>query len=826
MPLFKAFLLYLLLFTTSQNSNAQIPAIAYQKNLGGSDGDEANAIHPTSDGGFITIGHSTSSDGDFAVNMGYDDIWVTKLDSALNVQWKRSYGGSSADIGMEILQTSGGGYLFTGRTFSNDNDVTGNHGLSDIWVVRLDDAGNIQWQRCYGGSYHEFTYNGNIAISLTSDGGFVVVGASYSSDGDVTLNHGQTDVWVFKADNAGNIQWQKSYGGSSWDEAHAVQQTAEGGYIVAGDTKSDDGDVTGRPFPLSLYEDIWVLKLDSAGNLDWQKCLGGSDYDEATKVIQLNDLNYMVTGYTGSYDGDITQSFGGWDGWIVKLDTAGTLVGQQNYGGNSYDKFYNLFPVSDGFIAAGTIGSTDVPGLRGLNDFWIVKLDSAFSVQWQKCYGGTSTDQAFDIDLLPTGYVLCGYSYSKDIDLLNNKGYRDMWLVKLVSHFNLITGQVYLDTLTNGLHDAGEPLLPNKLISESTTGRMVFTDLNGKYDLPVLTAGSYSVQAPAVNYYTVSPSAYPVTFASIDGVDSLNDFPAAPIPGMNDLKITLVASSEFNPGGYGTYWLICKNVGTSFLSGTAKIFPGNYLTYSNSSVTPILITPDSVIWNNINLASLQEEIITVEFSVSISAPLGTIIGTSCLIEPFAGDLDISNNTDEWRAAVTGSYDPNDKIVSDTVLTTTQLSLQPYLDYFIRFQNTGTDTAVNVMITDNIRNTLDISTFEFENASHPVQLEYQPASRLVTFHFNNIQLPDSNANEPASHGFVHYRINPLETLAAGNTIKNRAVIFFDFNLPVITNSAVTEIVDPVSVEENKIVFTGLTLYPDPASEYLTVLSKEE
>ena len=455
-----------------------------------------------------------------------------------------------------------------------------------------------------------------------------------------------------------------------------------------------------------------------------------------------------------------------------------------------------------------------------------MKLDSSCSLQWQKRFGGTSGDGARNIDLAPNGYIIGGSSGSNDIDLLTNKGYADWWIFNLVVHSNSITGQVYLDTLTNGTHDAGEPLLSNKLISELSTGRIAFTDGSGKYDLSVLTAGSFSVQAPVVNYHTVTPSTYPVIFASIDEIDSLNDFPAAPIPGMNDLKIDLVGADEFNPGFDGSYWIICKNIGTTYQSATVKIFPGNYLTYSNSSVTPALVTNDSIIWNNINLSPCQEVIITVAFTVSTSAPLGSIIGSSCIIEPVAGDLDVTNNTNEWRATVAVSSDPNDKIVSDTLLTTTQLSLHPYLDYVIRFQNTGTDTAVNVVITDNIRSALDISTFEFENASHPVQLEYQQVSRLITFRFNNIQLPDSNVNEPASHGFVHFRIKPHDTLAAGTIIRNKSAIFFDFNEPILTHVALTHVVMPVSMEENEMAFPEFHVYPDPAMNNLTVSGTEQ
>src|SRR5690606_36383484 len=169
-------------------------------------------------------------------------------------------------------------YILTGSSESNDGDVSGNHGNFDCWIVRLDNIGNIQWQKSLGGSQEDSSGQ----IQQTFDGGYIMVGYSRSNNGDVSGNHGHYDYWVVKLDMSGNIQWQKSLGGSGVDMAHSIQQTIDGGYIVAGLSQSNDGDVTGN----HGGADYWIVKLDDNGNIDWQKSFGGTGSDNAYSIRQ------------------------------------------------------------------------------------------------------------------------------------------------------------------------------------------------------------------------------------------------------------------------------------------------------------------------------------------------------------------------------------------------------------------------------------------------------------------------------------------------------------------------------------------------------------
>jgi len=194
---------------------------------------------------------------------------------------------------------------------STDGDVNGNHGDADYWIVKLNSTGNIMWQKSYGGSSADYAES----IKQTTDGGYIIAGFSESTDGDVTENYGYADYWIVKLNSTGNIMWQKSYGGSSRDEAFSIQQTSDGGYIVAGYSESTDGDVTGN---YSEY-DYWVVKLNSTGNIMWQKCLGGSGTDWAFSIQKTADSGYIVAGRSHSTDGDVTGHHGDADFWVVKL---------------------------------------------------------------------------------------------------------------------------------------------------------------------------------------------------------------------------------------------------------------------------------------------------------------------------------------------------------------------------------------------------------------------------------------------------------------------------------------------------------------------------
>lgn len=405
------------------------PGIEWQKCLGGSDEDVAFSIQQTTDSGYIVAGWSDSNGGDASGNHGGSDLWVVKLDGSGNIQWQKCLGGSGTEGAFSTQQTTDGGHIVAGWSGSNDGNASGNHGgLSDMWVVKLDGSGNIQWQKCLGGSGEDMAWS----IQQTTDGGYIVAGSTASNDGDVSDNHGGfSDMWVVKLDSDGNIQWQKCLGGSGEDGAFSIQQTTDGGYIVAGSTASNDGDMSGNHGSI----DAWVVKLDGSGNIQWMKCLGGSGYDAALSIQQTTDDGYIVVGHTTSNDGDVSGCGGQGDTWVVKLNATGTIQWQKCLGGTGEDGAGSVQQTIDGgYIVAGSTASDDgdVSGDHGFTDIWVVKLDGSGNIQWQKCLGGSEDDTEASIQQTTDGgYIVAGRTGSNNGDVSGNHGWIDAWVVKL-----------------------------------------------------------------------------------------------------------------------------------------------------------------------------------------------------------------------------------------------------------------------------------------------------------------------------------------------------------------------------------------------------------
>ncbi|GHV40442.1 hypothetical protein FACS1894187_21380 [Synergistales bacterium] len=404
------------------------PFIEWQRSLGGADFDLAWSIQQTFDGGYIVAGWSLSNDGDVSGNHGNLDYWIVKLKADGTIDWQKSLGGTIDDYVQSIQQTSDGGYIVAGYSQSNDGDVSGNHGGYDYWIVKLKADGSIDWQKSLGGTNDDDAQS----IQQTSDGGYIVAGYSQSNDNDVSGNHGGGDYWIVKLNTNGSIAWEKSLGGTNGDMAQSIQQTSDGGYIVAGISTSNDDDVSVN----HGGDDYWIVKLNANGSIAWEKSLGGTGYDFAYSIQQTSDGGYIVAGWSDSNDGDVSGHHGGvgYDYWIVKLNADGSIAWQKSLGGTGGDVAYSIQQMSDGgYIVAGSSGSNDgdVSGNQGGGDYWIVKLNANGSIAWEKSLGGTGGEAAQSIQQTSDGYIVAGFSQSNDGDVSGNHGGVDYWIVKL-----------------------------------------------------------------------------------------------------------------------------------------------------------------------------------------------------------------------------------------------------------------------------------------------------------------------------------------------------------------------------------------------------------
>jgi hypothetical protein len=423
------FFIILIAILTITSLPAQ-PAIQWQKTFGGNYFDEARGVLQTKDGGFIVTGSTASVDGDVSNNHGGNDYWVLKLDENGTLLWQKTFGGSNNERPYDIYETNDGGYLLAGFTKSNDGDVTGNHGNADYWLVKLSASGTLEWQKTFGGSNDDYAYS----VLQTEDLGIVIAGYTTSTDGDVTTNQGYSDCWIIKLTAEGNIAWQKTFGGSGGDSATNIKATPDGGYIISGETSSADGDITLNHGNI----DFWVFKIDSEGNLEWQRTLGGNGADYATDARPAMEGGYIVFGYAGSEDNEeLTGHHGIFDYWIIKLSETGSLEWQRCLGGSGADWGRAITQLPDSsYVLFGATNSIDGDVIDHYEDpdFWLVKLSNTGEMIWQKVLGGSKAEHGFAMDQTTDGgFVLAGYAWSEDGDLAGSTihGYNDFWVVKL-----------------------------------------------------------------------------------------------------------------------------------------------------------------------------------------------------------------------------------------------------------------------------------------------------------------------------------------------------------------------------------------------------------
>ncbi len=414
--------------TIATISFAQVgPEIQWQYTWGSPAADGARAIKPSSDGGYIVAGSTGSNGGDVSgYHGGFSDAWVLKLDALGAIQWQGVFGGTGTDNATDIYQTSDGGYIVAAATNSSNGDVSANQGSFDAWLIKLDANGNLEWQRSYGGS----SSDGANSVVQTLDGGYVFAGSTGSNDGDVAGNHGSIDYWVVKLNENGDIEWQKTLGGSGYEVAEAIQQTSDGGYIITGNSGSADGDISDP----QGEDDIWVVKLNADGDLEWDRSLGGTSTETGWTIKQTQDGGYITAGDASgsSFACSNESSFL----YVAKLDSGGELEWQRTcLGGSASDHGVGIVQTMDGgFAIAGSTESSDgdVSFNHGMADGWLVRLAPDGNLLWEKTYGGSQTDRFTSISLTSDGgYTLAGFSSSTDGDVTENKGQTDLWVVKL-----------------------------------------------------------------------------------------------------------------------------------------------------------------------------------------------------------------------------------------------------------------------------------------------------------------------------------------------------------------------------------------------------------
>lgn len=402
--------------------------------FGGSKNDLARSVVATKDGGFAVVGCTQSTDGDVTDKTSESyDLWVLKFDSECLLQWSRTYGGSGDDRGSDLIQTSDG-FAVLGYTDSLDGDVTTSMGHRDFWLLKTEVDGALSWQKAYGYSgadegislietpEKDFILSG--VLDVTASGGSGNLAKS-------SKRHAGGDYWSIKVSSLGTLIWARSYGGSLNERPFGIAQNSKGELVVVGSSDSSDADITSNK---GSY-DFWIVKSDATGHLLWEASYGGAEIDVARGIISSEDGNYVIVGDTRSNQEDVSFNNGAADLWLIKISEDGTLLWNRSIGGTNFDVARSLYKTyDDGFVISGSSRSSDgdVAKNQGQNDAWIVKTNNKGELLWEATVGGTNIDFAYDAVQLTDGSIIAvGDTNSFDGDIPQNKGLTDALIIKI-----------------------------------------------------------------------------------------------------------------------------------------------------------------------------------------------------------------------------------------------------------------------------------------------------------------------------------------------------------------------------------------------------------
>ncbi|QRM90715.1 T9SS type A sorting domain-containing protein [Lacinutrix sp. WUR7] len=721
-------------------------------------------------------------------------------------------------------------------------DVDGDGDL-DVLSASLD--GNISWYENQDG---QGSFSSKKIISYNTAQAWAVHAADIDGDGDMD---------VLSIHNGGNFGWFENLDGmGNFGEKHPIRSTNQGKSVYGADL-DNDGDVD----VLTADRDgiSWHENIDGLGNFGSEKVLlfGSNITSTSVYASDLNgDGNLDVLQATQSQnkiswyenDGNSYDNFGGEDiissyatyvqsVFASDLDGDGDMdVLSANQTSNSIVWYENI----DGFgnfglgqtitnlaYNAKSVYASDIDGDGDMDVLSASSNDG--EIAWYENINGLGSfgsQQIIAVNAGAESVFAADIDQDGNMDVLFGSSSKIAWYKNLGTQFNEINGTIRMDMDANGC-DVSDNVVPDLMVvTESTSDSFAtFTSSsNGLYQL-FPNEGEYttSITSQLPYYYVSNPTSQISNFTGVGNTDTI-DFCIEPIGAINDLNISVYPSiNEPRPGFNTSYQIVYKNVGTTQLSGNVTFeFENTKLSFLNASETISTQTTNTLTFNFTDLIPFETRIINLEFNVF--APPTTNIDDALIaiatITPVAGDETEDDNVFTLNQTVIGSYDPNDI----SVLEGEEILLEDadkYLHYIIRFQNTGTASAINVHVENVLDDKLDYTTMQIESLSHTGKVEITNGT-MVDFIFDNINLADSTNDEPNSHGFIAYKIKPKRGVAVGDIFYNTADIFFDFNPAITTNTVATEIVENLSVGEfNTNTFS---VYPNPTESLLTIKSK--
>lgn len=774
----------------SYNNSAKVSSlngkgeILWEKSFEELKSKRVKAIIPAESSVF-TLGMSGSTTGYFSENLGGYDAWVTKFDHNGNISNLKLYGTNTTQDYFNGGMISASGSLIA----AGERRVSSKYSYLPV-LAKIDTANlSAEWYQEYelfgAGAKTIFWVSSGDTVSRSESnlsaafdcvvelpsGDFLAGGKAYALDtlvgqGLVTLLSPEGVVkWIRLIKEDGVVNPAEDEWFHDFNTIIGMHDVGDGVIIVGNCLR----EVSQNDPWISLVAptDILITKISYNGGYIWQKKIGGSVRDYAHQSFKKSANSILIASVTESRNGDINYRI-------------------QNPSAQSSDS----------------------------GDMWFLELDKSGNIVSRLCFGGNSVDLGLGISSLPSGdLIIQGVTASQDGTF---SGLQPDWFQHIIARVVPAAGEVsgvgFVDTNEDGVYQPGERRISyfkSHIVLNGDTLMTTSPNANGIFSVE-LAAGNYQCVIQKVSdYFLPQVSEVSVAVNGLVAPDTIF-IPFRETPQISDLLVYFVTSPFARPGfGYG-FSASVKNRGTVAAGDSLRIVLDHRRTDVPTKPIGSFLRGDTLI---VPISPLQPgEDRMYDFGVSLAPPpqlsIGDTLQFKAEVFPITNDVTPSNNQFTLKQLVTGSYDPNDKTESHAgVLTQEEIDRGEYLNYLIRFQNTGTDTAFTVVIRDTLEARLDVSSFEMIAASHDYNLSILNGNQLA-WTFNNINLADSNVNEPASHGYVQFRIRPFPTLAPGDTIKNSASIYFDYNLPVLTNTEKTTLVIPGALPVKLLNFSAV------------------
>lgn len=744
-------------------------------------------------------------------------IMIAKYDSLSVLQWMRTAETTTGSVPEELAVDAQDNIILCGRQDALfPNGTYGSlpafpNGPGRAFIAKYDPTGTPIWLENAGNQLS----SSYMDVATDPMGNVHALGTFYADtaffQGGLFLEK-RNNTWnyfVTKYSPSGNLKWIQHIYGTSNTEVKAIAADNAGNTYVCGTFGDSLILVSDTLVDPTTGDNAFIAKFDSTGNLLWSRNIEGLTASMKCPDIQIDQVGSVMI--TGSYMG--TANFGNGvslssapnanrDFFLAKFDSAGLAQWAIKDGGTAIEEGFSLaigptntYLCSGYFSIRTTFGGTNYLSSGPADAFMAEYAPNGALLDFAQS-GSIGMELSRAVAYSPTGQTYMGGSFTDSITVdgvtETSQGGYDLFLMEFSREAAQIQGEVWFDQNANGQRDPADPGEPSSLIQIDPTPYYGLTGPSGAYSVYTDT-GNYIVRPSSVLYHTWVPDSIPVSLPAYNLIDTAS-FGLQPIPGIQDLQVFLYPMGALRPGFATNYMLSYKNIGTvPISSGTVTLTLDPAISLNSATPAPTQSTsPQNHQWDYTNLLPQQTRYIFFNATTNSLTPLGVSLYNTARIYPVVGDTVPEDNRHDVFSPVVGSYDPNDKAVDPPgLLFPAQAAAQQPLTYKIRFQNTGTDTAFRVIVRDTLDPNLQWNTFDMIAASHPYQVSLGNDGALE-WRFDNILLPDSNVNEPASHGFILYKMKPQATLQIGDEIHNSASIYFDFNVPVITNTVVTPI----------------------------------